>query len=60
MSRLELSLPPEVAKRLEDAVELLGYGSREELVLCVLRRFLDEYVCSLSGLADRTSTQANL
>ncbi len=43
MSRLELSLSPEVAERLEEAVELLGYSSREELVLCVIRRFLDRY-----------------
>jgi len=43
LSRLELSLSPEVTERLEEAVELLGYGNREELVLCVLRRFLDRY-----------------
>jgi len=40
---LEVSLSPEIAERLDEAVELLGYGSREELVLCVLRRFLDKY-----------------
>jgi len=38
-----MSFSPEVTERLEEAVELLGYGSREELVLCVLRRFLDKY-----------------
>ena len=43
MSRLEMSFTPEVTERLDEAVELLGYGSREELVLCVLRRFLDRY-----------------
>ncbi len=43
MSRLEDSLSPEVTERMDEVVELLGYGSREELVLCVLRRFLDQY-----------------
>ena len=43
MSRLEISLSPEVMERMDEVIELLGYGSREELVLCVLRRFLDQY-----------------
>ncbi len=43
MSRLEIALSPEITERIDEAVELLGYGSREELVLCVLRRFLDQY-----------------
>ena len=42
LSRLEMSLSPEITERIDEAVELLGYGSREELVLCVIRRFLDE------------------
>ncbi|NQT09506.1 hypothetical protein HQ586_10555 [Candidatus Bathyarchaeota archaeon] len=37
-----MSLSPEIMK-IDEAVELLGYGSREELVLCVIRRFLDRY-----------------
>ena len=40
---LEVSLSPEVMERMDEAIELLGFGSREELVLCVLRRFLDRY-----------------
>jgi metal-responsive CopG/Arc/MetJ family transcriptional regulator len=40
---LEVSLSPEVMKSLDEVVELLDFGSREELVLCVLRRFLDRY-----------------
>ena len=43
MSRLEMSFTPEFEERLDKAVDLLGYGSREELVLCVIRRFLDRY-----------------
>ena len=43
MSRLEISLSPEITERMDEVIELLGYGSREELVLCVLRRFLDQY-----------------
>lgn len=42
LSRLEIALSPEITERIDEAVELLGYGSREELVLCVIRRFLDE------------------
>jgi metal-responsive CopG/Arc/MetJ family transcriptional regulator len=42
LSKLEIALSPEIAERIDEAVELLGYGSREELVLCVIRRFLDE------------------
>ena len=38
-----MSLDSEIVERLDEVVELLGYGSREELVLCVLRRFLDQY-----------------
>jgi len=41
LSMLELSLSPEMAERLDEAVELLDYGSSEELVLCIIRRFLD-------------------
>ena len=43
MSRLEMSLSPEIMERIDEAVELLGYSSREELVLCVIRRFLDRH-----------------
>jgi len=38
-----MSFPPEITERIDKTVELLGYGSREELVLCVIRRFLDKY-----------------
>ena len=38
-----MSLSPEIMERIDEAVEFLDYGSREELVLCVLRRFLDRY-----------------
>ncbi len=41
MSRLEMLLSPEITERLDEAVELLGYGSKEKLVICIIRRFLD-------------------
>ena len=44
LSRLEMSLSPEIMERIDEAVELLGYSSREDLVLCVIRRFLDRYL----------------
>jgi metal-responsive CopG/Arc/MetJ family transcriptional regulator len=43
---LEVSLSPEAMERMDEVVELLGYGSREELVLCIIRRFLDRYCIS--------------
>lgn len=43
LSRLEIPLTSEIAERIDEAVEFLDYGSREELVLCVIRRFLDRY-----------------
>ena len=46
-----MSLSPEITERLDEAVELLGYGSREELVLCVIRRFLDQ--CYLPKIGAR-------
>jgi len=46
-----MSFSPEVLGRIDEAVELLGYGSREELVLCVMRRFLDR--CRLPRIGVR-------
>jgi len=43
LEKLEISLTPELMKKIDDITELLGYGSREELVICVIRRFLDKY-----------------
>ena len=43
LEKLEISLTPELIKKIDDVTELLDYGSREELVICVLRRFLDKY-----------------
>ena len=51
MSRLEMSFTSEVAERLDEVVELLGYGGREELVRCVVRRFLDQ--CRLPRIGPR-------
>ena len=43
LEKLEIFLTTEIMKKIDDATELLDYGSREELVICVLRRFLDKY-----------------
>lgn len=43
MEKLEIYLPPELVKMIDEAVELLGFDSREELVLCAIRRHLDRY-----------------
>ena len=39
--KLEISLTPELVERMDDLVELLDLGSREELVLCAIRRYVD-------------------
>ena len=41
--KLELTLTPELVERMDEVVELLGLGSREELVLCAIRRYVDNY-----------------
>jgi len=43
LEKLEISLDPEVVKRIDDVVELLGYESREEMIQCAIRRFVDKY-----------------
>ncbi len=43
LEKLEISLIPELMKKIDDVTELLDYGSKEELVICVIRRFLDRY-----------------
>ena len=40
---MEISLPPELMKRIDEAIELLGYNSREELARCAISRFVDKY-----------------
>jgi len=47
LKKLELSLTPELSERIDDAVELLGYDSREELVRCIILRFLDKYASNI-------------
>lgn len=41
MEKLEISLTPELMRRIDDVVELLGFGNREELVLAAVLRFID-------------------
>ena len=43
MEKLEVSLTPELVERMDDVVELLDLGSREELVRCAIRRYVDRY-----------------
>ncbi|GAI44463.1 unnamed protein product [marine sediment metagenome] len=39
--RLDIALPAEVMRRLDEAVELLDFSDRQEFIVSVLRRFLD-------------------
>ena len=41
--KLEISLDPELLKRIDEVVELLGYNSKEELIRCAVLRFVDKY-----------------
>jgi len=43
LEKLEISLTPELMKRIDEAVELLDYNSREELARCAILRFVDKY-----------------
>ena len=43
MEKLEIHLTPELVERMDVVVELLDLGSREELVRCAIRRYVDQY-----------------
>jgi len=43
MEKLEISLTPDLMKRIDDVVELLDLGSREEFMLAATRRLIDYY-----------------
>ncbi len=43
MSRLSLDLSPDLVERMDYIVELIGFGCKEELVRCVIRRYVDRY-----------------
>jgi len=49
----ELSLEsPELVEKMDYVVELIGYDSREELVRCAVRRYVDKYFIISLGLQD--------
>ncbi len=43
LEKLEISLDPELMKRIDDVFELLGFNSREEMIQCTIRRFVDKH-----------------
>jgi metal-responsive CopG/Arc/MetJ family transcriptional regulator len=43
MEKLEISLTPDLMKRIDDVVELLGLESREEFLMAAIRRMMDHY-----------------
>jgi metal-responsive CopG/Arc/MetJ family transcriptional regulator len=43
LEKLEINLTPELVERMDVVVELLDLGSREELVRCAIRRYVDRY-----------------
>jgi len=44
VERVEVVLPPEVAKTVDWFVELLGFESREKFVEAAVRRLVDHYL----------------
>ncbi len=43
LEKLEVSLTPDLLKRIDEVVELLGFKDRKELVTSSIQRFLDKY-----------------
>ena len=43
MYKFPVPLDPELLERIDKVVELLGLNSREELIRCAIRRFVDKY-----------------
>jgi len=43
LKKLEISLDPELMKRVDDVFELIGFNSREEMIQCIIRRFVDKH-----------------
>lgn len=43
MEKLEISLTSEIVEKLDNVVELLDLDSREELIQCAIRRYVDKY-----------------
>ncbi len=43
LEKLEISLDQELVKKIDEIVELLGYNSREEMIQCIIRRFVDKH-----------------
>lgn len=46
--RLEVEVPSRLIDRMDEIMDLLGLRSREEFLVVVLRRFLDNYEILLS------------
>lgn len=43
IEKMEISLPTNLCERLDEVVELLDFGSREEFAEAAVRRLLDRY-----------------
>ena len=43
MEKLEIHLAPELVERMDEVFDLLDLGSREELIRCTVRRYVDRY-----------------
>lgn len=45
--RVLVVLSAEFLRQLDEVVELLGFGTREELIVAAVRRFVDKYAPSV-------------
>ena len=48
LMRLEVEVPRELIGRMDEIMDLLGLRSREEFLVVMLKRFLDNYEILLS------------
>ena len=42
--KIEITLPFTLLKRIDHLVELIGFDTRDELILSAIRRFLDKFM----------------
>ena len=54
MEKLEIHLTPELVERMDEVVEFLDLGSREGLVRCAIRRYMDQYFIISKSTARKT------
>ncbi len=47
--KLEIDLDSELVEKMDEVVELIDLGSKEELARCAIRRYVDQYFIYLKA-----------